>query len=133
MARHTVTVRNHQSDQYVFRRGKTLAEYLCERSYYTYFDAMGRQHGAIHLHQPRSTHTGNTAQHLHKASEMAHDTFKEKGHKGISISHMCFDRAKMRALVDLQIARRNIWADGHMQKAGDRSEYLKDWCFGKRM
>ena len=104
-----------------------MAEYLCERSYYTFFDDQGVQHSAIMVLQPRSLQLGTTAWHCHAATELAFDTLKEMGHSGISINFCCFDRAKMSALNSLLEARHSLWARFH-SRANPRSvQPLLNW------
>jgi len=61
------------------------------------------------------------------------ELLKELGHKGISVSHYCFDRAKFSLLFDLARARHKDWADKNLRNRGpnvDRTAGLRDWVVG---
>ena len=83
------------------------------------------------IHDPFAS--GTTAWHEHAASEQGYRLLKELGHKGISVSHHCYDRAKFSALYDLARARHKQWFDRHVATAtpgSDPRAGLKDWVLG---
>ena len=117
------------------RRGRRVAEYLCERCLYTYIDYDGTQKGAVVLLQPRSLSAGTTALHCYACAEAAFETLKQKGFTGISIAHYCIDRANMSAMMDLLEARHAKWAAEHLRLGGPVQQRLMDWvtCTGCAM
>ena len=128
---HSTTAHHFEGHLYVHRRGKTLAEFLCERSYLAYFDWGGVQHSAASVYLPRSLAKGTTAWHCHAASSASFQSLKEQGHRGVSIEHHCYDRAKLSSLVELAQAKHALWMQQHLQTAeSDPKEPNLDWVVG---
>ena len=73
---------------------------------------------------------GTIAAHEYACAEKAFDTCKEMGHRGISIAHDCFDRAKMSAMVDFLQARHELWAGRHRQAGEGPIQPASDWLVG---
>ena len=131
LVKHSTTARHYEGHLYVHRRGQTLAEFLCERSYYTYFDWCDEQHSVASVFLPRSLAKGTTAMHCHAASSTSFESLKSMGHRGISIEHHCYDRAKLSALVDLAHAKHALWMEDFMKKdEASPMDPNKDWVLG---
>ena len=112
----------------VSNRQRELSKFLCERSFFTYTDDAGVRHGAIVMMRPRSLQKGTTAWHEFAAAEKAFELPKVMGHRGITLSHYCFDRAGLSAISSLLAARHEVWAQEHLANpARDATQVLKDW------
>ena len=73
----------------------------------------GKAHGTARCFTARSLQDGTTGWHCHSVSLKSTQLLKEQGHRGISVSHYCFDRAKFSILFGLASARHKLWEDEH--------------------
>ena len=104
---------NSSSQAQLRRRHRRTSEFIVERSFYITLDADGEPAAAAVVLMPRSLHTGTTAWHCYNCSTQSYRLLKEMGHEGISISHYCYDRAKVSAIFSIHQGRHNMWAAEH--------------------
>ena len=114
-----------------FRRdGRSLHEYLCERSWFAAKDDVtGLISGTVMAAQPRSLMKGKKVWNLYSALDSGAPLLKDWGHAGISISHYGFDRAAYVPLHDLIFGRHELACTriDAAQHASAARTSLTDW------
>lgn len=114
------------------RRGRSLQEFLSERCLLKSVEPSGDVRMTVSMRPPRKLDRGKTTGNHFSAACFSVPLLRQSGHTGISITHVCFDRALHHSLSKLLLARRNAYYDSSVGVYEDEHESflgsLRDWC-----